>query len=306
MAATARPAFAQFDLAGQWARRSGEDARALGAEGAHIGDYTGIPLNTAGRIRAETWDASVWSEKERQAEPHSSQYFMVGIGRIQQVLDPVTKELVAYTMCCQFAGEERTVWLDGRPHPGPWAEHTWQGFSTGKWNGNVLTVTTTHMKTGTVNRNGTPASAKSVMTEHFIRHGDQLTVVQIVDDPAYFDEPFIRTLDFVRNPNPPGPAGHQILEIIDEITDWPKGYVPSYALGAKHSDWAESVGLPFEASRGGMQTLYPEYVLTLRKMVGDYQASKAAPQKPAQPSPVPGRGGAAARPTAPAPARTGR
>ena len=68
--AAVQPAWAQFDLTGQWARRSGEDARALGAEGAHIGDYTGIPLNTAGRIRAETWDASVWSDKERQAEPH--------------------------------------------------------------------------------------------------------------------------------------------------------------------------------------------------------------------------------------------
>src|SRR5205085_2288924 len=106
-----RPAWAQFDLAGQWARRSGEDARALGAEGAHIGDYTGIPLNEAGRIRAETWDSSVWSEKERQAEPHSSQYFMVGVARIEHVLDPVTREVIGYTMCCQFAGEERMIWI---------------------------------------------------------------------------------------------------------------------------------------------------------------------------------------------------
>src|SRR5262245_7439099 len=139
--ALATPAAAQFDLSGQWARRSAEDARALGAEGAHIGDYTGIPLNEAGRVRAETWDPSVWSEKERQAEPHASQYFMVGIGRIDPVYDPDTKQLIAYTMCCQFAGEPRYIWLDGRAHPPETAEHTWQGFSTGKWSGNVLTVT---------------------------------------------------------------------------------------------------------------------------------------------------------------------
>lgn len=285
MAATAHPALAQFDLAGQWARRSGEDARALGAEGAHIGDYTGIPLNEAGRTRAETWDSSVWSERERQAEPHSSQYFMVGIARIEHVLDPATGAVIGYTMCCQFAGEARTVWIDGRPQPPEEAEHTWQGFSTGTWNGNILTVTTTHLKTGMLNRNGTPSSAKAVMTEHFIRHGDQLTVVQIVDDPAYLDEPFIRTLDFVVNPVPPGPVNHQVLEIIDEITDWPKGYVPSYALGAKHTDWAESVGLPFDASRGGKETLYPEYTPILAKMIADYQAAKAAPAaKPARPA----------------------
>ena len=263
VALTARPAFAQFDLAGNWARRSGEDARALGAEGAHIGDYTGIPLNEAGRVRAETWDSSVWSERERQAEPHSSQ--------TEELEIPL--ETVDYL--AQFAGEERTVWIDGRPQPPEWAEHTWQGFSTGKWNGNVLTVTTTHMKTGSLNRNGTPSSSKAVMTEHFIRHGDQLTVVQIVNDPAYLEEPFIRTLDFVRNPNPPGAANHQVLEIIDEITTWPKGYVPSYALGSKHADWAESVGLPFEASRGGKETLYPEYVPIVEKMVHEYQTAKA-------------------------------
>lgn len=299
MAATAQPAFAQFDLSGQWQRRSGEDARALGGEGTHIGDYTGIPLNQAGRVRSETWDASVWSEKERQAEPHGSQYYMVGVGRIQQVLHPVTRELLAYSMCCQFGGEERIIWLDGRPQPPAWAERTWQGFSTGRWNGNVLTVTTTHMKTAQLNRNGTPASVKSVMTEHFIRHGDHLSVVQIVEDPAYLEEPFIRTLDFIRNPNPPGALNRALLEIIDEIPDWPKGYVPSYALGTKHTDWAESVGLPWEASRGGKETLYPDYLPTLKKLVSDYQALKAAPPKPAQPTPARGRGAA----PAPAPGR---
>src|SRR5687767_1649764 len=57
-----QPAWAQLDLVGNWARRSGEDARALGGEGTHIGDYTGMPLTEAGRVRAETWDATVLSE----------------------------------------------------------------------------------------------------------------------------------------------------------------------------------------------------------------------------------------------------
>ena len=58
-------AWSQVDIAGNWQRRGGEEARALGGEGAHIGDYTGIPLNEAGRVRAETWDASVLSQRER-------------------------------------------------------------------------------------------------------------------------------------------------------------------------------------------------------------------------------------------------
>jgi len=270
----AEPAWAQIDLVGNWVRRSGEDARALGGEGAHIGDYTGMPLNEAGRIRAETWDATVLSERERQGQPHNSQYY-IAVGRVERVLDPVTQGLIAYRTCCLFGRAARMIWLDCRPHPPEYAERTWQGFSTGQWNGNVLTVTTTHLRTGFLNRNGTPASMKSVVTEHYIRHGDQLTVVQIVSDPAYLEMPLIRTIDFVLNPVAAGGNVAERFEIIDEIPDWQKGYVPSYSLGTRHTDWAEYVGLPWEASRGGKATLYPEYLPTLRKMVRDYQASHA-------------------------------
>lgn len=271
-------AWSQVDIAGQWVRPGGEETRALGGEGAHIGDYTGIPLNDAGRIRAETWDASVLSQRERQAQPHNTQYFQVRTpARIERVLDPRTKQLIAYSMCCEFGGAERIVWVDGRPHPPAYAERTFQGFSTGRWNGNIFTVTTTHLRTGFLNRNGTPASSKSTVIEHFIRHGDALTIVQFVEDPAYLDMPMIRTHDFVRNPAPGGaPAVPERFEIIDEVADFPKGYVPSYALGTKHTDWAEYVGLPWEASRGGKETLFPDYLPVLKKMVRDYQAAKKA------------------------------
>ena len=62
---------------------------------------------------------------------------------------------------------------------------------------------------------------------------------------------------------------------MDEIPDLQKGYVASYALGTRHTDWARFVGLPWEASRGGKQTLFPEYLPALRQMVKDYQAAQS-------------------------------
>jgi hypothetical protein len=268
------PAWAQVDISGNWVS-SQENLRPR--ENAGIGDYTGLPLNDAGRLRADTWDASVLSQRERQAQPHNTQYYQFrAAARIEKVIDPATKQLIAYNLCCEFGGTDRTIWLDGRPHPPEYAERTWQGFSTGQWVGNTLTVTTTHLRTGFIERNGAPASVKSTVVEHFIRHGDQLTLVQFVDDPAYFEMPLIRTMDFVLNPAVvprPVPAP---LEIVDEIPDWQKGYVPSYALGTRHTDWPKFVGLPWEASRGGKAALLPEYLPTLRKMIRDYQASQAA------------------------------
>src|SRR5687767_6825389 len=269
---TANSASAQIDISGVWIS-SQENYRPRGNAG--IGDYTGLPLNDAGRLRADTWDASILSQRERQAQPHNTQYYQFrSAARIEKVLDPVTKQMVAYNLCCEFGNADRTIWLDGRPHPPDYAERTWQGFSTGKWVGNTLTVTTTHLRTGYIERNGAPASLKSTVLEHFIRHGDQLTLVQIVTDPAYFEMPLIRTMDFVLNPVIANrPAGVR-FEIVDEIPDLQKGYVASYALGTKHTDWPRFVGLPWEASRGGKDTLFPDYLPTLRQMVKDYQASQ--------------------------------
>jgi hypothetical protein len=270
---TAHTATAQIDISGIWIS-SQENYRPRGNAG--IGDYTGLPLNDAGRLRADTWDASVLSQRERQAQPHPTQYYQFrSAARIEKVLDPVTKQVIAYNLCCEFGNADRTIWLDGRPHPPEYAERTWQGFSTGTWVGNTLTVTTTHLRTGYLERNGAPASLKSIVLEHFIRHGDQLTLVQFVTDPAYLEMPVIRTMDFVLNPVvTPRPAATR-FEIVDEIPDLQKGYVASYALGTRHTDWPRFVGLPWEASRGGKDTLFPDYLPTLRQMVKDYQASEA-------------------------------
>ena len=39
-----------------------------------------------------------------------------------------------------------------------YAEHTWMGFSTGRWDGDALVVTTTHIKQMWHRRNGIPQS----------------------------------------------------------------------------------------------------------------------------------------------------
>ena len=94
----------------------------------------------------------------------------------------------------------RTIYMDGRPHPSPNAQHSWQGFSTGEWEGDMLKVTTTHLKEGWVRRNGVPRSDKATLVEYFIRNDDYLTLVTVVKDPVYLTEPFVRTSNWVLDP----------------------------------------------------------------------------------------------------------
>lgn len=262
----ARPVFGQVDISGEWARRIHEDQPHRNP-GAELGDYTGLPINAAARQKASSWDASILSLPEHMAKPHPAQYFMRGPGpdmRVNKITDPVTQVVVAYALEGIFGRDDRVIWIDGRPQPSEYAEHTWDGFSTGKVQGNKLTVTTTHMKYGVIQRNGVPASAHATMTEHFIRHGDFLTLVTIVDDPVYLEEPFIRTSHWVRTSNVTLDQRF-IFEVVDEVASHKHGDVPHFPLGTTHEDFAKRHGLPFEATMGGKETLYPEYEAILRK-----------------------------------------
>src|SRR5437879_595123 len=76
-------------------------------------------------------------------------------------------------------------------------------FSTGKFEGNILTVTTTHIKRGWLRANGAPQSDAATVTEHLIRHGDTVTILAVVNDPVYLSEPMTKTSLMFRQPVAP-------------------------------------------------------------------------------------------------------
>src|SRR5947207_2826871 len=171
------PAFAQVDFSGEWAPRFYEDQPER-VPGPELGDYLGLPINVAGRMRADTWSASIMTLPEWQCRPHSADYIWRGPSnlRISKEVDPVTREIVAFH-AEWLRSIDRVIYMDGRVHPPQYSRHTWAGFSTGKWEGDMLTTTVTHLKEGYIRRNGMPRSDQATLTEHWIRHGDWLTVI---------------------------------------------------------------------------------------------------------------------------------
>jgi glyoxylase-like metal-dependent hydrolase (beta-lactamase superfamily II) len=263
----ARPAVAQRDIAGEWSALYHED-QPHRIPGPELGDYTGLPINDAGRLKADSWDASILSLREHQAKPHPSTYSLRGPAniRIRRELDPVTEQTIGYELFGTFGQATRMLWLDGRPHPPDHAAHTWAGFSTASWDGNALAVFTTHLKAGWLQRNGVAHSDQATMTERFIRHGNHLMVVTIVDDPIYLEEPFIRTTNWVLNPDQE--VRRTQFDVVDEVAERRKGDVPHHLPGSpealrKLKEFAANVGLPPAAARGGAATTYPEYQRTM-------------------------------------------
>jgi hypothetical protein len=248
------------DLTGEWGNLLHEDFPER-IPGPDLGDYLGLPINAAARMGGVTWDASLLTLPEYQCRVHPSDYSPRGpaLLRIWKDVNRQTQQTIAYHTHISTWEVERTIWMDGRPHPPEYALHTSQGFSTGKWEGDMLTVTTTHLKRGWIRRNGIPRSSKAVVTEHFIRHGNVLTWVSIVNDPDYLTEPFIRTTDFALNMQQqmaPYPC-----ESVEEVAGRPEGYVPHHLPGTNKflQEFPKRAGVPEAAAMGGAETMYPEY-----------------------------------------------
>ena len=86
--------------------------------------------------------------------------------------------------------------MDGRPRPSEYAPHTWGGFSTAEWVGDMLKITTTNLKEDYYRRNGVPSSDEATLTQYWMRRGDILTWVTIAYDPLYLTEPMIRASEY--------------------------------------------------------------------------------------------------------------
>lgn len=261
----AAPASAQLDLSGEWAPRFWEDQLER-VPGPDLGDFLGIPISDAARLRAEAWDASIQTQPEWQCRPHSADYIWRGPSnlRIWKEVDPVSREITAFH-AEWLRSVDRTVYLDGRPHPPADALHTWAGFSTARWVGDILEVTVTHLKEGYLRRNGLPRSDKATLKEYWIRNGDYLTVMVVVHDPVYLTEPFVRTTDYeldLHQRIPPYPCS-----VVQE-TDRAKGQVPHYLPGTNPfmTEFAIQKGIPVEATRGGAATMYPDFMQKMRNM----------------------------------------
>jgi hypothetical protein len=258
------PVFAQVDLSGAWQPWPSEDA--LGNP--DLVDYTALPINAAARQWALSWDPDRLGAQEHQCQVHTASYIYGGPHRLRiwEERDPQTQNIVAIHNYISTYEQNRTIWMDGRAHPPEYAAHTWMGFSTGKWEGNMLTVTTTHIKQGWYRRNGVPSSDQAQLTEHFIRHNNVLTHVSVVTDAVYLSEPFIKTQSYDLAANSEG-NWLWPCEYVNELPGLSRTTVLSYMPGENpyRTEFAAKKQIPMEAALGGAETMYPEY---MEKMKG--------------------------------------
>jgi hypothetical protein len=259
---TCIPAFAQADLTGAWAPiRPYEEDEPERGPGPSLVEFVGLPVNDHARHWGLAYRSGRLSLPEHQCQVHVVGYIHRGPlqMRIWEERDPVTHQLIAIRESISTYEQDRTIWMDGRSHPPANAPHTWMGFSTGVWEGSKLTVTTTHVKQGWQRRENIPSSDEVTVIEHFIKRGNLLTHISIVDDPIFLEEPLVRSQEFTPL-DPFAFVPFWPCEAIEE-GERPAGQVPHYLPGENPwvAEYAATHDLPQDATLGGAHTMYPEY-----------------------------------------------
>jgi hypothetical protein len=267
------PAFAQFDLLGMWGARAHEDAQERGA-GPDPVDYIGLPLNDAGRERALLFDYSIQGQPEHQCGYYTPFYNAIGPQglKIWSENDPIRgNRVLAWHISGFIDIDAVTIWMDGRLHPSKNTFYPYSGFTTGVWEGDMLVTYTDHIKAGYIRRNGTPSSDQATMTQHFMRHGDLLTIMSRLDDPVYLTEPYVVSRSWQLDPRGNTAATSAACEPISEVPrfDVP-GVVPHFLPGKNPfvDEVSKIYHIPVETVMGGAEEMYPEYRKKLKDKYG--------------------------------------
>lgn len=259
------PAFAQVDLAGMWRPLSrNEDGSGMD------GDYAGLPISAAGRMRAQSWAPENFDVPEWVCRPHAWDFSVEAPAaqmRVTTEVEDSTQRLVALHGRLSMREQETTIWMDGRPRPPDYARHSWSGFSLGEWDGDVLVQTATHLKENYIRRWGVMRSDQATVRIRYKRIGEYLRATVIIYDPVYLEEPYIRTsLFWVDDPKlvlPPYPCEEATETVVE------RGAVPHYLPGknllpGQDPGITDPFGTPYEARQGGAETMYPEYIEKMR------------------------------------------
>lgn len=175
-------------------------------------EFADIGRSLDGGLPYQPWASAL--VKARRAENGKDDPFthcLPGtVARIHSV--PLLRKIVQTPGLVIFLSEAnasyRQIFTDGRPLPDD-PNPSWNGYSTGHWDGDTLVVETNGFRDGQwLDRFGSPLTDKAKMTERFRRvNYGTLEIELTVDDPKAYTKPWTVRLN-------------QSIALNTELMDW--------------------------------------------------------------------------------------
>src|SRR5262249_57518992 len=123
---TAIPAFAQVDFTGVWNPRVTDEDNPERLAGPSLVEYVGLPINDYARQWALAYSPARLGLPEHQCQVHVVEYIHRGPlqMRMWEERDEVTHQLIPIHEYIIPSEQNRTIWLNNRPHPSENAANT--------------------------------------------------------------------------------------------------------------------------------------------------------------------------------------
>lgn len=145
----------------------------------------------------QPWAADLVKQRMADGSKDNPDAHCLPMGIMQLTSHPYPKKIVQtpaeVIVIYEGSGTSvRELFLDGRPLPDKDAEPWWNGYSTGRWEGDTLVVETSGFRDdGWLDVRGSPLTSAGKLTERFRRASyGYLQISVTIDDPKAYTKPF--------------------------------------------------------------------------------------------------------------------
>jgi hypothetical protein len=149
----------------------------------------------AGGLPYQTWAADAVKQRKLENGKDDPTSWCLPLGVPRLLVDPEYRKIVQVPELIVILTERnasyRQIFTDGRPLPED-PQPSWNGYSTGKWEGDTLVVETAGLRDGMwLDRNGSPLTDAARIVERFrrVNYGN-LEVEVTVNDPKAYTKPW--------------------------------------------------------------------------------------------------------------------
>jgi hypothetical protein len=188
------------DLSGIWAWEDNRPCPPEGCPDQRIGqEFINIGWSLKGGLPYQPWAAELVKKHRAENSKDDPQSRCLPRGGVRMLTDGLPKKIVQVPGLVVILTERnatfRQIFTDGRPLPAD-PNPSWNGYSSGKWEGDALVVRTNGFRDDSwLDSGGSPLTEAGTVTERFRRPNfGNLSIEITVDDPKAYTAPWTITL----------------------------------------------------------------------------------------------------------------